>query len=168
MPKVVIDANVIVSFPVRRHARKAFLKALKACDVYISPEIRQELSGLLDELEGKLGSARIRRLRSIIMRLAYAKEVNPSKKIELSRDNKDNAYLNLCLAVRADFLLTGDKDLLEIPIKELKSFGLNRLNIVSPKTFLQNKEKKKASSHFLFAESLLLISCFTCYSFSVK
>ncbi|MEK6582352.1 MAG: putative toxin-antitoxin system toxin component, PIN family, partial [Nitrospirota bacterium] len=75
--------------------------------------------------------------RSIIMRLAsYAKEVNPSKKIELSRDNKDNAYLNLCLAVRADFLLTGDKDLLEIPIKELKSFGLNRLNIVSPKTFL--------------------------------
>ncbi|MEK6652891.1 MAG: putative toxin-antitoxin system toxin component, PIN family [Nitrospirota bacterium] len=137
MPKVVIDANVIVSSLFGGTPRKAFLKALKACDVYISPEIRQELSGLLDELEGKLGSARIRRLRSIIMRLAsYAKEVNPSKKIELSRDNKDNAYLNLCLAVRADFLLTGDKDLLEIPIKELKSFGLNRLNIVSPKTFL--------------------------------
>jgi len=140
MPKVVIDANVIVSSLFGGTPRKAFLKALKACDVYISPEIRQELSGLLDELEGKLGSARIRRLRSIIMRLAsYAKEVNPSKKIELSRDNKDNAYLNLCLAVRADFLLTGDKDLLEIPIKELESFGLNRLNIVSPKTFLSSE-----------------------------
>ncbi|MBA3060367.1 MAG: putative toxin-antitoxin system toxin component, PIN family [Nitrospirae bacterium] len=137
MPKIVIDANVIVSSLFGGTPRKAFLKALKTCDVYISPEIGQELSGLLTELESKLGNAKIRRLRSIVMRLAsYAKEVNPSKKIELSRDNKDNAYLNLCLAVRADFLLTGDKDLLKIPIKKLKSFGLNRLNIVSPNTFL--------------------------------
>ncbi|MEK7789040.1 MAG: putative toxin-antitoxin system toxin component, PIN family [Planctomycetota bacterium] len=137
MPKIVIDANVIVSSLFGGTPRKAFLKALKTCDVYISPEIGQELSGLLIELESKLGSAKIRRLRSIIVQLAsYAKEVNPSKKLALSRDNKDNAYLNLCLAVRADFLLTGDKDLLEIPIKELKSFCLNRLNIVSPNTFL--------------------------------
>ncbi len=140
MPKVVIDANVIISSLFGGTPRKAFLKALRTCDVYISPEIRQELSGLLDELEGKLGNARTRRLRSIIMRLAsYAKEVNPSKKIELSRDNKDNAYLNLCLVVRADFLLTGDKDLLEIHIKKLKSFGLNRLSIVSPNTFLSSE-----------------------------
>jgi len=140
MPKVVIDASVIVSSLFGGTQRKAFLKALKTCDVFISPEIEQELSGLLDELEGKLGRTKIRRLRSIIMRLAsYAKEVKPSRKIELSRDNKDNAYLNLCLVVRADFLLTGDKDLLEIPVKKLKSFGLNRLNIVSPDTFLSSE-----------------------------
>jgi putative PIN family toxin of toxin-antitoxin system len=140
MPKVVIDASVIVSSLFGGTPRKAFLKALKTCDVFISPEIGQELSGLLDELEEKLGRTKIRRLRSIIMRLAsYAKEVKPSRKIELSRDNKDNAYLNLCLVVRADFLLTGDKDLLEIPVKKLKSFGLNRLNIVSPDTFLSSE-----------------------------
>ncbi|MDO8746700.1 MAG: putative toxin-antitoxin system toxin component, PIN family [Thermodesulfovibrionales bacterium] len=137
MPKIVIDANVIVSSLFGGTPRKAFLKALKTCDVYISPEIGQELSGLLTELKSKLGSAKIRRLRSIIVQLvSYAKEVNPSKKLALSRDNKDNTYLNLCLAVRADFLLTGDKYLLEIPIKELKSFCLKRLNIVSPNTFL--------------------------------
>jgi putative PIN family toxin of toxin-antitoxin system len=140
MPKVVIDASVIVSSLFGGTPRKAFLKALKTCDVFISPEIGQELSGLLDELEGKLGRTKIRRLRSIIMRLAsYAKEVKPSRKIELSRDNKDNAYLNLCLVVRADFLLTGDKDLLEIPVKKLKSFSLNRLNIVSPDAFLSSE-----------------------------
>jgi putative PIN family toxin of toxin-antitoxin system len=140
MPKVVIDASVIVSSLFGGTPRKEFLKALKTCDVFISPEIGQELSGLLDELEGKLGRTKIRRLRSIIMRLAsYAKEVKPSRKIELSRDNKDNAYLNLCLVVRADFLLTGDKDLLEIPVKKLKSFGLNRLNIVSPDAFLSSE-----------------------------
>jgi putative PIN family toxin of toxin-antitoxin system len=140
MPKVVIDANVIVSSLFGGTPRKAFLRALKTCDVFISPEIGQELSGLLDELEGKLGRSRIRRLRSIIMRLtSYAKVVSPASKIELSRDKKDNAYLNLCLTVRADFLLTGDRDLLDIPIKELKSVGLNRLNIVSPDTFLSSK-----------------------------
>ncbi|MBI4842951.1 MAG: putative toxin-antitoxin system toxin component, PIN family [Nitrospirae bacterium] len=140
MPKVVIDASVIVSSLFGGTPRKAFLKALKTCDVYISPDIKQELSGLLHELEGKLGNAGTRRLRSIIVRLAsYAKEINPSKKLALSRDSTDNAYLNLCFAVRADFLLTGDKDLLEIPAKKLKSFGLNRLDIVSPKTFLSSK-----------------------------
>ncbi len=139
MPKVVIDASVIVSSFFGGTPRKAFLKAVKTCDVYISPEIRLELSGLLDELEDKLGEARIRRLRSILQKLtSYAKEVNPSRQLDLSRDNKDNSYLNLCLAVRADFLLTGDRDLLEIPVAVLKSYGMNRLKIVSPGKFLSS------------------------------
>ncbi len=136
MPKVVIDANVIVSAMFGGTPRKAFLKALRTCDVYISPEIKIELSGLLDELEDKIERSKIRRLRSIILNLLSAsKEVVASKKIELSRDKKDNAYLNLCLRVRADFLLTGDKDLLEISPKKLKPSGLNRLKIVSPDVF---------------------------------
>jgi len=61
--------------------------------------------------------------------------------IDISRDKKDNAYLNLCLKARADFLLTGDKDLLEISPKKLKSSGLNRLKIVSPDTFLSEPKK---------------------------
>ncbi|MBM4136905.1 MAG: putative toxin-antitoxin system toxin component, PIN family [Nitrospira sp.] len=141
MPKVVIDANVIVSALFGGTPRKAFLKALRTCDVYISPEIRLELRSLLDELEDKFDRYRIRRLRSIVFNLlSGSKEVAASKKIELSRDKKDNAYLNLCLRVRADFLLTGDKDLLEIPSKKLKSSGLNRLKIVSPDVFLSESK----------------------------
>lgn len=141
MPKVVIDANVIVSALFGGMPRKAFLKALRTCDVYISPEIRLELSSLLDELEDKLGRAGIRRFRSIVLNLlSAAKEVTASKRIELSRDKKDNAYLNLCLRVRADFLLTGDKDLLEIPSRKLKPSGLNRLKIVSPDIFLSESK----------------------------
>ena len=137
MPKVVIDANVIVSSLFGGTPRKAFLKALRTCDIYISPEIRTELTSLLDELENKLGSAKIRRLRAIVLQLfSHAKEASPAKNIDLSRDKKDNSYLSLCLRVRADFLLTGDKDLLEISSKELKSASLNRLKIVSPDTFL--------------------------------
>lgn len=137
MLKVVIDANVIVSSLFGGTPRKAFLKALRTCDIFISPEIRTELTYLLDELEKKLGGTKIRRLRSIVLKLlSHAKEINPPKKIDLSRDRKDNSYLSLCLKVRADFLLTGDKDLLEIPSKNLTSAGLNRLKIVSPATFL--------------------------------
>jgi putative PIN family toxin of toxin-antitoxin system len=142
MPKAVIDANVIVSAIFGGTPRKAFLKALRTCDVYISPEIKLELSSLLDELEDKLDRAKIRRLRSIVLNLLSAsEEVLASKKIALSRDKKDNAYLNLCLKVRADFLLTGDKDLLEIPPKKLKPSGLNRLKIVSPDVFCLNQNK---------------------------
>jgi putative PIN family toxin of toxin-antitoxin system len=137
MPKAVVDANVIVSALFGGTPRKAFLKALKTCDIYISPEIKLELFTLLNELEDRLESVKIRRLRSIILSLlSNSKEVVPVKKIEISRDKKDNAYLNLCLRVRADFLLTGDRDLLEIPLKKLKSHSLNRLKIVSPKVFL--------------------------------
>jgi len=136
MPKVVVDANVIVSAMFGGTPRKAFLKALRTCDVYISPEIKLELSSLLDELEDKLDRSGIRRLRSIFLNLlSTSKEVLTSKKIELSRDKKDNAYLNLCLRIRADFLLTGEKDLLEISSRKLKSSGLNRLKIVSPEIF---------------------------------
>ena len=141
MPKVVIDANVIVSAMFGGTPRKAFLKAFRTCDVYVSPEIKLELSGLLNELEDKLDRSRIRRLRSIVLNLLSAsKEVVASKKIELSRDKKDNAYLNVCLRVRADFLLTGDKDLLEIPPRKLKPSGLNRLRIVSPEAFLSESK----------------------------
>jgi len=40
MPKAVVDANVIVSALFGGIPRKAFLKALRTCDLYISPEIR--------------------------------------------------------------------------------------------------------------------------------
>ena len=137
MPKVVIDANVVVSAMFGGIPRKAFLKALRTCDVYVSPEIKLELSSLLDELEGKLGRSGIKRLRSIVLNLlSTSREVVAGRKIELSRDKKDNAYLNLCLRVRADFLLTGDKDLVEISTKKLKPSGLNRLKIVWPDIFL--------------------------------
>lgn len=138
MPKAVVDANVIVSSLFGGAPRKALLKAIKTCDVYMSPEIRLELMGLIEGLEDKLNGVGIRRLRAIIFNLlSGAKEVIPFKKLDLSRDKKDNMYLNLCLRVRADFLLTGDRDLLEIPQEKLKSAGLNRLRILSPGKFLQ-------------------------------
>ena len=44
--------------------------------------------------------------------------------------------LECCLAAKADFLITGDKDLLEIDSRALTETGLGRLGILSPRDFL--------------------------------
>jgi hypothetical protein len=38
--------------------------------------------------------------------------VEPEVKIKICRDKTDNKFLNLCVQVQADYLITGDKDLL--------------------------------------------------------
>ena len=58
-----------------------------------------------------------------------AKKIIPSEKVSLCRDPKDNQFLELCLAASADYLVTGDKDLLV-----LKKF--QQTQIFSPKQFL--------------------------------
>ena len=47
--------------------------------------------------------------------IKMAKLVSVSEHIVLSRDAKDDHYLSLCKKIGADFLITGDKDLLDIP-----------------------------------------------------
>ena len=54
----------------------------------------------------------------------------PSQKINLSRDLDDNKFLELAKEVRADYLITGDKDLLT-----LKTF--EKTKILKPSQFLE-------------------------------
>jgi uncharacterized protein len=62
----------------------------------------------------------------------YADFVKVQTKIEVCRDPKDNFLLSLSVDGNADFLLTGDKDLLE-----LKEFG--ETVIITISNFLQAK-----------------------------
>jgi len=79
-------------------------------------------------------------LRSLLSGIASfvvnAKVVVPKKNLSLCRDNEDNMVLECCLAADADFLITGDKDLLEISETTLKS-EFSKLKIVSPMAFLE-------------------------------
>jgi len=65
-----------------------------------------------------------------------AKVILPENKVSICRDAEDNMILECCAACDADFLITGDKDLLEIEKKELRK-EMHRLKIVSPRTFLK-------------------------------
>lgn len=57
-------------------------------------------------------------------------KVIPKEKVNVCRDPKDNMFLELSLSGNADYLVTGDKDLLEI--KEFKG-----TKIIKPKEFLE-------------------------------
>ena len=62
----------------------------------------------------------------------YADFVKVQTQIEVCRDPKDNFLLSLSIDGNADFLLTGDKDLLEI-----RKFG--ETSIIKISDFLQDK-----------------------------
>ena len=64
-----------------------------------------------------------------------AKHVTVSIHVVLSRDAKDDHYLSLCKEVEADFLITGDKDLLIISETILKKNGIS-CQIITPQAFL--------------------------------
>lgn len=67
------------------------------------------------EAEGKIDHAQMKALISGIATVASkARIVLAGKKVSLCRDPKDNMLLECCLAAGADYLVTGDNDLLEI------------------------------------------------------
>ena len=64
--------------------------------------------------------------------VSAAKIVSPRKRLKLCRDAKDNMVLECCLEAKADFLITGDRDLLD-----LTDIPLN-LKILTPKEYLEH------------------------------
>lgn len=62
----------------------------------------------------------------------YGEEINVISFVDVCRDKKDNYLLSICKDGNADFLITGDKDLLV-----LKKF--EKTSIVTHSEFLKNK-----------------------------
>ena len=57
--------------------------------------------------------------------------VSPGKKLAMCRDPEDNFILECCLEAKADILITGDKDLLEIKNLPFK------LKVLTPRMYLK-------------------------------
>ncbi len=137
MAKVVIDANVIISAAFGGKPLEAVGRALKEHDVFVSDSIREELEGVLKRLSKKLSLEQIRYLQEKVGQLLkVAHRTTVSTHLSLSRDAKDDHYLTLCREARADFLITGDKDLLNLSPEVLKKSGI-ACRIISPATFLE-------------------------------
>ena len=84
------------------------------------------------EATGKIDHIQLKALISgIATFVTTAKIVYPAKRVSVCRDPKDNMILNCCLAAKAEFLVTGDKDLLDII-----NLPFN-LKIITPKEFLK-------------------------------
>ena len=126
-PLVVIDTNVFLSAYVWGGIPKQVIKLWQngRFNLLYSTEALFELVSLLAVF--KFDPDRIKKIKQEIEE--RAKKIIPSEKVTLCRDPKDNQFLELCLAASADYLITGDKDLLV-----LKKF--QQTQIFSPKQFL--------------------------------
>jgi len=138
MAKIVIDANVIISASFGGKPLEAVVRAMEDHEVYWSPSIERELYETISGLSKKLSGDQIDFVREKIGQLlVLAKRIFISTHVVLSRDAKDDHYLSLCKETGADFLITGDKDLLSIAKESLEKEGI-LCSIVSPHQFLEH------------------------------
>lgn len=138
-----VDTGVLVSgFVFGGTPESAIKKAFTDTEICVSPQLLKEYRDTPFELEreGKITNVQLRSLVSgIASFVVNAKVVVPERKLYLCRDKADNMILECCLKANADFLITGDKDLLEIKKTRLKT-KLPELRIISPRDFLRHKK----------------------------
>jgi len=127
--RLVLDTNILVSglaYPESIPGRILSAWQLGALDVVLSRYILDEMVRVLPRLKRiKLSPAEIRDLADSFMFMAEI--VEPSGKVEKAlRDKADAPVLQTLLAAHADYLITGDKDLLALA---------RRYSIMSPAAF---------------------------------
>jgi putative PIN family toxin of toxin-antitoxin system len=118
--RVVLDTNVLVSglaYPESVPGRILSAWQKGALGVVLSRYILDEMMRALPRLKRiKLSPAEIRDLADSFMFIAEI--VEPSGKIEKAlRDRADTPVLQTLLAAQADYMITGDKDLLALAEK---------------------------------------------------
>ena len=127
-PKVIIDTNVFISGIIYGGNPEKVLRlfAQNRITLLISPETTEELVSKLYHFELEKDS-----IDDLLYLLnERATKVISKEKVKISRDKKDNIFLELANSGGADYLVTGDKDLLII--KQYK-----KTVILNPKDFFE-------------------------------
>lgn len=130
MIRAVVDTNVLISGLFWEGTPKKCLDKYRFENIYqiiFSPEIVHEFRQKL-LYKFRLEPAMVNRL--VKEMTLYAELVVPRYVTKICRDAKDNMILDTAKAGKADYIVTGDKDLLV-----LKMFNKN-IKIVSPADFL--------------------------------
>jgi uncharacterized protein len=130
--RVVIDTNVVISALVYGGVPLQILELVRSKKVrmLLSPELEKEIVRKFYEF------SQSPEMDTILLNLIelYGQKLVPHTSIHKSRDPKDDMLLALSLAGRADFLITGDKDLLV-----MRTF--DKTHIVTPRIFLEIVKK---------------------------
>jgi len=109
-------------------------------EVCISPAVEREIAGLSKKLRDKLTLEQMLRWEASLYPLVGKMSMlRPKKRVRLSRDPKDDAYLSLARFSRADYLITGDQDLLSLSREDLARAQIIT-RIVTPREFLERIE----------------------------
>jgi len=109
------------------------IKAFEDAEICVSPQLLSEYRDIPQELfrKRKIDKEQFKGLIAGIAAFASgARVVFPRTIFEVCRDPKDNTLLECCAEARADILITGDKDLLDIDKLPF------RLRILTPRAFI--------------------------------
>jgi putative PIN family toxin of toxin-antitoxin system len=133
--RAVLDTNVVISATlIRDGSEDRILRAWQrgAFDVVLSPPI-------LDEMGRALSYERFRKARwmteeevvALLQSLAQESLLVPGRvRVQVSRDPEDNKFLEAAIEARAQYVVTGDKDLLDVK-------AYRHVRIVRPTAFLK-------------------------------
>jgi putative PIN family toxin of toxin-antitoxin system len=111
---IVLDSNVIISAFFWRGNEREVLKKCKEkkIELTISPEILEEVDTVLETKFSVLDDKRADFLRNLIV---ISRLVFPSVEIDvIKNDPTDNRILECAVSGKADFIISGDKDLLNL------------------------------------------------------
>ena len=121
--------------------RQVLSHVMRTAEVYVSPILLEEYRTVPGELlaEEKVTLTQWRALVAGIAAFVSGAKVRvPRKTVTVCRDPEDDMILECCLATRADVLVTGDRDLLEISSDLLRRVGLRKLLVISPRAYLDS------------------------------
>ena len=129
--KIVIDSNIFVSsFFWGGHPREVFERVINGLDeLFITDEIKKEIFSVMSSSKFAVKISEIEDYIKIIEKYSINIELKDIPK-SISRDKDDDKILQCALDGNADFIITGDNDLLVL--KEYKT-----IKITKPKNYLE-------------------------------
>jgi len=124
--RVVFDTNIFVSAFVipGSLAEKAILKVFEGNDILLLS--KEMLDKLLRVLSSKFGRDREEISRLAVILSEMVEWVRPTLRISVLNDEPDNRILECAFSGKADFIVTGDKKMLEV--KEYEKRRIISLN----------------------------------------
>ena len=133
--KFVVDTNVLVSHLLIPESvpGQALRLALSLGDILVSDSTLTELASVINrpKFDKYISKPDRRKFFEVLAPLCINVEIIQS--IQASKDPKDDKFLEVAINGSADFILTGDTDLLELhPFHEIP--------IYSPSQFLEQKD----------------------------
>ena len=139
---VVLDTNIVISYYLSGNSKSVIShifhlwRDLRKLQFIVSPEIIEEYLGVLERL--LIPTKRIENLKTLLATYPIVTHVRLGPLPTASRDEDDNVILATAIAGKARFLITNDRDLLDIPEIEKKKF---KFEILKPSDFLTRIEE---------------------------
>lgn len=115
MLKIIIDTNIWISFLIGKSLKglQYFLHD-NSFKIIISDEQISELIEVLSRSKFKNYFSKEQIIDFLILIEKKTQIIKTNAKIDICRDAKNNYLLSMAVDSKADYLITGDKDLLEI------------------------------------------------------